>query len=59
MKSLFLETKDDGDTITTTFPDVKFAKTGAALFELPSDFTRYANTQEMMMGAMQRMMGGQ
>ena len=59
MKSLFLETKDDGDTVTTTFRDVKFAKPDAALFVLPADFTRYANMQEMMMGAMQRMMGGQ
>ena len=58
MKSLFLETKDGGDTVTTTFRDVKFAKPDAALFVLPSDLTRYANTHEMM-GAMQRMMGGQ
>jgi len=58
MKSLFLETKDGGDTVTTTFRDVKFAKPDAALFVLPADFTRYANTHEMM-GAMQRMMGGQ
>jgi hypothetical protein len=44
------------DTVTTTFRDVKLAKPDAALFELPADFKRYANMQEMMMGAMQQMM---
>ncbi len=44
------------DTVTTTFRDVKFNKPDAALFELPADFKRYANMQEMMMGAMQQMM---
>ncbi|MCG3150483.1 MAG: hypothetical protein PCFJNLEI_03969 [Verrucomicrobiae bacterium] len=49
-----VETSDG--TVTTTFQDVKLAKPAAALFELPADYTKYANVQEMMMQSMQKMM---
>ncbi len=54
-----VQMKDGSDTITTTFRDVKFARPDAGLFELPADFKRYGNMQEMMMDSAQRMMGGQ
>ena len=53
------QVRNGKDTVTTTFRDVKFAKPDAALFELPADFKRYGSMQELMMGAMQQMMGGQ
>jgi hypothetical protein len=54
-----VQMKDGNDTVTTTFREVKHGKPDAALFELPADFTAYGSMQELMMGAAQRMMGGQ
>jgi len=52
------EIKADGDTVTTKFSNINFAKPDAALFEVPAGFKRYGSVQEMMMGAMQQMMQG-
>lgn len=49
-------TVSGGDTITTKFTNIKFDKPAAALFELPSGYTKYGSMQEMMMGSMQQMM---
>jgi outer membrane lipoprotein-sorting protein len=50
------QTIDDGQTVTTTFTDIKHGKPAAALFELPASYKKYGSMQEMMMGNMQRMM---
>lgn len=52
------EMTDNGTLIRTTFKDLKLAAPPEGLFELPKGFTRYNSVQEMMMGAMQRMLGG-
>ncbi|MDW8345189.1 MAG: hypothetical protein RMM51_11975, partial [Verrucomicrobiae bacterium] len=52
------EMTEDGTLIRTTFKDLKLAAPPEGLFELPKGFTRYNSVQEMMMGAMQRMLGG-
>ena len=52
------EMESDGDTVVTTFKNVKFEKPAAALFELPENFARYESVQDMMMQSMQRMMQG-
>jgi outer membrane lipoprotein-sorting protein len=55
-------TVENGETTTMKFADIKHEKPPAAMFELPADYTKYGSMQEMMMGAMQRMMqnmGGQ
>jgi len=50
------EMQEGGSTITTHFSDIKLSAPDASLFDPPSDFTKYNNIQEMMMGNMQRMM---
>lgn len=52
------EMQHGDSTITTHFHNVKFDAPDSSLFEPPSDFTRYGSMQEMMMGNMQKMMGG-
>jgi len=50
------QTVDKGQTTTTTFSDIKMGKPDAALFELPANYKKYDNMQQMMMGNMQRLM---
>lgn len=52
------EMVEDGKTIRTRFQDLQFKAPPDSLFALPQGYTRYNSVQEMMMGAMQRMMGG-
>ncbi len=53
------EATEEGRTIVTLFKNVQFTKPAAALFDPPTNFKKYASVQEMMMGAMQKMMGEQ
>jgi hypothetical protein len=53
------EMKEGGNTIVTVFKNVQFTQPAASLFEPPTGFRKYASVQEMMMGAMQKMMGEQ
>jgi len=53
------EMQSDGDMVVTTFRAIKLTKPVVALFDLPADFHRYDNVQELMMDSVQRMMGGQ
>ena len=49
----------EGDnTMLMVYRDIKFAKPDAALFDAPTDCTKYDNMQAMMQGAMMKMMGG-
>jgi outer membrane lipoprotein-sorting protein len=50
------QTVDEGQTTTTTFTNIKMEKPDASLFEVPANYKKYGNMQEMMMGNMQRMM---
>jgi hypothetical protein len=52
------EMQTDNGTITTHFRDIKLTAPDAGIFEAPADYQRYDSAQEMMMGSMQRMMGG-
>lgn len=52
------QTTDDGQTLTTTFTDIKMGKPDAAQFDLPADYKKYGGMQEMIMGNMQRLMQG-
>ena len=51
-------TTDDGAVVTTVFSNINQSKPDAALFALPSDYTRYGSMQELMMGNMGRLMPG-
>ena len=48
------EIKEGGATITTHFTNIKLSAPDAALFDPPSDFTKYGSAQEMMMSHMQQ-----
>jgi hypothetical protein len=52
------EMVENGNSITTHFHDIKLTAPDASLFQPPADFTKYDSMQAMMMGSMQRMMGG-
>lgn len=52
------EMVEGGKLIRTTFKELKFKAPPEALFQVPQGFTRYKDMQEMMMGAMQRLMMG-
>ncbi len=53
------EMTKDGETIVTTFKNIKLEKPAASLFDVPTNYTKYATVNEMMMGAMQKIMGQQ
>jgi hypothetical protein len=46
----------NGETTTWKFANVKLVAPDASLFELPADYKQYGSMQDMMMGAMQKMM---
>lgn len=50
-------TLDDSSVVTTTFQNINQTKPAPALFELPTDYTKYDSIQDLMMKSMQRMMG--
>jgi hypothetical protein len=53
-----IQTVDKGNTVVIKFKDVKFNKPDAKLFEAPTGYKEYKNTQEMMQDMMTKMMGG-
>lgn len=55
---LQIETSEGNNTLLLRFSDVKLNKPAAVLFEVPKGYTKYANPEEMMQGAMKKMMGG-
>jgi len=55
---LQIETAEGNNTLILKFSDVKLSKPAAALFEVPKGYTLYANPEDMMQGAMKKMMGG-
>lgn len=54
---LQIETTEGGKTLVLRFSDVKLGKPSAALFEVPKGYTKYSDPEEMMQGAMKKMMG--
>jgi outer membrane lipoprotein-sorting protein len=54
---LQIQFDDPRAQMTMRFKDVQFKEPDAGRFVPPADFTKYNNPQEMMQGAMQKMMG--
>lgn len=54
-----IQTTDKGKTVVIQFNDIKLGKPEAALFEVPTGYKEYKNTQEMMQEMMMKVMGGQ
>jgi hypothetical protein len=55
---LQIETSEGNNTLLLKFSDVKLGKPSGALFEVPKGYTKYTSPEEMMQGAMKKMMGG-
>ncbi len=53
-----IQTGEKAGNLTMHYTNIVFAKPDAAQFEPPTDFTAYTDLQQMMMSAMQKMMGG-
>ena len=53
-----IETSENGHSAIMLFKDISLAKPDAAVFEAPSDFTKYDNMQTMMQQQMMKRMGG-
>lgn len=53
-----IQTDEKAGNLTMHYTNIVFAKPDAAQFEPPTDFTAYTDLQQMMMSAMQKMMGG-
>jgi hypothetical protein len=54
---LQIESKEKDNTSLIRFKDVQFAKPAAGRFDVPANYTRYKNQQELMMGVARRMLG--
>jgi hypothetical protein len=52
------ETVQDGNTVTSTFKDIKLTKPDASEFAAPSGFQRYPGMMEMLQAEMMKRMGG-
>jgi hypothetical protein len=50
------QVQDGGNVMTTKFTNLKFEKPAVSQFEVPSGFHKYGSMNELMMGAMQKMM---
>jgi len=53
-----IETAEHGDNISMLFKDISLAKPAASQFEVPADFKKYDNMQQMMQEQMMKRMGG-
>lgn len=53
-----MQMDENGSTIVMKFTDIKLEKPDVALFNPPSDFTKYSNTQTMMQAEMMKRAGG-
>ncbi len=51
------ELQQGGDTVVTIFKNIKLDKPAVSLFEVPANFKQYSSIDEMMMGAVQQMIG--
>ena len=52
-----IETAEGGRTLVMDFSEVQFVKPDSSKFEVPADYTEYANAQALMLGIMKRMAG--
>jgi hypothetical protein len=50
------QTSENGQTVTSTYKNIKLGKPDEKQFDPPADFKGYNDVQEMMMSAMQKMM---
>jgi hypothetical protein len=53
-----IESTEQGNNVTMSFKDVKFAKPEAAQFDPPADFKKYDNMMAMMQEEVMKRMGG-
>jgi hypothetical protein len=53
-----MQVLDKEATVIMKYKDVKFVRPDEKLFDAPAGFTRYADMQQLMGAAMQKMMGG-